>query len=87
VHFTHFGFLRTQFPKAQIKKILDVFFSQQKLDCEICWDIDEKFHDQMKELLELYLKEHQQNEMVKSYDVSSFVWDESYISFRDNRKS
>jgi hypothetical protein len=82
VHFTHFGFLRMEFPKAQIKKILDVFFNEKKLNCEICWDIDEKFHEQMKELLELFFKEHQKNEVVETYDASSFVWDESYIQER-----
>jgi hypothetical protein len=78
VHFTHFGFLKTQFPKAQIKKILDVFLVAKNIDCELCWDIDEKFHAQMKELLESCIAEHQINQSVNSFDAASFTWDEAH---------
>lgn len=87
IHFTHFGFLRTQFPKAQIKKILDVLFSNKELDCEICWDIDEKFHEQMKELLESCIAEHQSFQTVSSFDEAEFVWDEAYKQERKIRKA
>lgn len=87
IHFTHFGFLRTQFPKAQIKKILDVLFADKDLDCEVCWDIDEKFHEQMKELLESCIAEHQSNQTVSSFDEASFVWDEQYNQAREIRKA
>lgn len=87
VHFTHFGFLKTQFPKAQIKKILDVFLSDKKLDCEICWDIDEKFHEQMKELLQSCFAEHQSIQSVDCFDEASFVWDEAYKQASEIRKA
>ena len=77
VHFTHFGFLKSTFPKAQIKTILDVLLSAQKLDCEICWDIDEKFYKQMKELLETCLTENKIHEQVESFDSASFTWNEA----------
>ena len=87
VHFTHFGFLKTQFPKAQIKKILDVFFSYKDLACEICWDIDEKFHEQMKGLLQSCIAEHQSIQSVDCFDEASFVWDEAYTQAREIRKA
>lgn len=78
VHFTHFGFLKTQFPKAQIKKILGVFLVAKKIDCEVCWDIDEKFHTEMKELLESCIAELQINQAVDSFDASSFSWNKAH---------
>lgn len=87
VHFTHFGFLKTQFPKSQIKKILDVLLSNKDLNCEICWDIDEKFHEQMKELLESCIAEHKEIHSVCSYDEATFVWDEAYKQAREIRNA
>ena len=87
VHFTHFGFLKTTFPKAQIKRILDVFFSAPKLDCEICWDIDEKFHQQMKELLQTYFTENNIHEEVESFNSSSFTWNSALKLLRLARQA
>jgi hypothetical protein len=87
VHFTHFGFLKSTFPKAQIKKILDVFFSVQKLDCEICWDIDEKFYEQMKELLQTYFAENDIHEQVENFDCASFTWNEALKLLRIARQA
>lgn len=87
VHFTHFGFLKSSFPKAQIKTILDALLSDKKLDCEICWDIDEKFYKQMKELLETCLAENDIHEQVESFDSSSFTWSEALKLLRIARQA
>jgi hypothetical protein len=55
IHFTHFGFLKTTFPKDQIEEIINVFLEAKDIDCEIYWDIDEKFCEQMKKYLKLAL--------------------------------
>jgi len=77
IHFTHFGFLKTQFPKVQIKKILDVFLNAHELDCEICWDIDEKFHAEMKELLDFCIAEKRLEQEVESFEASTFTWNDA----------
>jgi hypothetical protein len=77
IHFTHFGFLKTQFPKVQIKKILDVFLNAHELDCEICWDIDEKFHAEMKELLDFCVAEKRLEQEVESFEASTFTWNDA----------
>jgi hypothetical protein len=59
VHFTHFGFLKDKFPKNQIQQILDIFFDKFNLiQTEICWDIDEKFFNEMHLLLTKYYDKH-----------------------------
>ena len=77
VHFTHFGYLKSTFPKAQIKRILDVLLSSPQLDCEICWDIDEKFHADMKDLLVFCIEEKRLQQEVDSFEESTFTWNDA----------
>ena len=84
IHFTHFGYLKTTFPKAQIKKILDVLLSSPELDCEICWDIDEKFHTEMKELVNFCISEKQLQQEVESFEESTFTWNDAMRIVRTN---
>jgi hypothetical protein len=74
VHFTHYGYLQNTFPKEQIEKILDVFLQNNKIDCEVCWDIDEKFFDEMHNLLKECLLRNNKDEKFNSYDEENFKW-------------
>ena len=61
MHFTHFGFLKSAFPRNLIARILNEFLAvhgrHDMSNLTIYWDIDEKFADEMKLLLaEKYLE-------------------------------
>jgi hypothetical protein len=78
LHFTHFGYLKNAFPQSQIKKILSVFLIKDYIGCEVCWDIDEKYFDDMYNLLKNELSELNKNTLVEYYDESNFVWSTDY---------
>ena len=87
LHFTHFGFLKNKFPKSQIEIILSAFLTQtQKINCEICWDIDEKFYEEMKNLLESTLLKNNLNTDFEMYSEVNFRWSEDYRFFCDERE-
>jgi hypothetical protein len=81
LHFTHFCYLREKFPTNQIKKILQVFLKKNEIDCEICWDIDEKFIVEMQVLLEKCLHNLNIEMMVETYDEENFHWSSEYESY------
>ena len=85
LHLTHFGYLKTSFPSAQIKKILFIFLEKVNFECEVCWDIDEKFINEMKELLAECLTEKNEDINFDSYDSEAFVWSKNYDTWRENR--
>jgi hypothetical protein len=85
LHFTHFGYLKTSFPSAQIKKILSIFLDKVNFECEVCWDIDEKFNNEMQELLAECLTEKNEDIKFDSYDTEAFVWSTDYDTWRENR--
>jgi hypothetical protein len=85
VHFTHFGYLKTEFPSSQIRRILDVFLNNKQRDCEICWDIDEKFLPQMKTLLEAAYARHDIRSSIDTFDSNSFRWNEELVNLRNAR--
>ena len=55
MHFTHFGFLKSAFPRNLIVRILNEFLAvhgrHDMSNLKIYWDIDEKFADEMVQLL------------------------------------
>jgi hypothetical protein len=85
VHFTHFGYLKTEFPSSQIRRILDVFLNNKQRDCEICWDIDEKFLPQMKTLLEAAYARHDIRSSIDTFDSNSFRWNEELVNSHNAR--
>ena len=85
LHFTHFGFLKTEFPKNQIEKILAVFLIKNKINCEVCWDIDEKFFDEMKSLLKTTLQENNLSIEFETYTDENFKWSSEYKSICDEQ--
>jgi len=85
LHLTHFGYLKTSFPSAQIKKILSIFLEKVNFECEVCWDIDEKFINEMQELLAECLTEKNEDINFDSYDTEAFVWSKNYDTWRENR--
>ena len=85
IHFTHFGFLKTTFPKDQIEKILNVFLEAKDVDCEICWDIDEKFYEEMRKILETCIAEKRVAQVVDCFEGDSFVWNEALKVMRAQR--
>ena len=85
LHLTHFGYLKTSFPSAQIKKILSIFLEKVNFECEVCWDIDEKFINEMQELLAECLTEKNEDINFDSYDTEAFVWSKDYDTWRENR--
>ena len=85
LHLTHFGYLKTSFPSAQIKKILFIFLEKVNFECEVCWDIDEKFNNEMQELLAECLTEKNEDINFDSYDTEAFVWSKNYDTWRENR--
>jgi len=87
LHFTHFGFLRKSLPKSQIKCILDLFLSQKYIDCEVCWDIDEKFFEEMKIVLHESFIENNYEHELEAYDVENFRWDDAYRRLCDVRRA
>jgi hypothetical protein len=86
VHFTHFGYLKSNFPKVQIIRILLILLSASQLDCEICWDIDEKFHTDMKELLDLYVIEKGLQHEIEIFEEDTFTWNEELRLVRASTK-
>jgi hypothetical protein len=78
LHFTHFKYLKTSLLAQPIKKILDVFLKKDPIHCEVCWDIDEKFFDEMSELLKLSLIENNLPELFDSYNEDDFKWNRDY---------
>ena len=86
LHFTHFGYLKAIFPFEQIKTILNIFLGKNEIECEVCWDIDEKFFNEMQELLEKCLVENNLDKKIDNYDNDSFKWSDTYDNWRANRK-
>jgi hypothetical protein len=85
VHFTHFGYLKTEFPTSQISRILDVFLSDKERDCEICWDIDEKFFPHMQRLLKEAYAQHDIHSPIDTFDSDTFRWNAELIQTRTAR--
>ena len=85
VHFTHFGYLKTEFPSSQISRILDVFLSDKERDCEICWDIDEKFFPHMQRLLKEAYARHDIHSPIDTFDSDTFRWNAELIQTRTAR--
>lgn len=85
LHFTHFGYLKTSFPSAQIKKILSIFLDKEDFECEVCWDIDEKYFKEMQDVLVECLVEKNKDINFDNYDTESFVWSKNYDTWRENR--
>ena len=85
LHFTHFGYLKTSFPSAQIKKILTTFLNKEDFECEICWDIDEKFYKEMQDLLAECLVDKNKDRNFDRYDSNTFMWSKDYDTWRGNR--
>lgn len=85
LHFTHFGFLKTEFPKNQIEKILAVFLNKNKINCEVCWDIDEKFFEEMKSLLSTTLHENNLSNEFETYTDENFKWSSEYKTTCDEQ--
>jgi len=87
LHFTHFGYLRTSFPSNQIKTILNTFIDCDDFECEVCWDIDEKFYVEMCDLLAECLSQKNKDKSFDRYDSEFFKWSASYDAWRDERIS
>ena len=85
LHFTHFGYLKTSFPSAQIKKILSIFLDKEDFECEVCWDIDEKYFKEMQDVLVECLGEKNKDINFDSYDADVFVWSKEYDTWRESR--
>ena len=85
LHFTHFGYLKTSFPKDQIKTILEFFIEKDIFECEVCWDIDEKFFVEMRQLLEECLVAKNNDIAIDSYDADDFKWCSKYDAWRLSR--
>jgi len=86
LHFTHFGYLKTSFPSVQIKRILHIFLSKEDFECEVCWDIDEKFFKEMQELLAECLTENNKDVNFDCYDSDAFSWSRDYDIWRESRQ-
>jgi len=77
LHFTHFGFLKTAFPRSLIAKILNEFlavYGKQMDSLKICWDIDEKFADEMAQLLAEKYSEFNISDDVVMMNEEKFTW-------------
>jgi len=78
LHFTHFGFLKTAFPRSLIIKILNEFLAvydrQEMKSLKICWDIDEKFADEMAQLLAEKYSEFNISDDVVMMSEEKFTW-------------
>jgi len=85
LHFTHFGYLKTSFPSVQIKTILNIFLEKEDFECEVCWDIDEKYFKEMQELLTECLADKNKDINFDSYDTNTFVWSRDYDNWRESR--
>lgn len=86
LHFTHFGYLKNAFPKSQIKQILGVFLKKEDIFCEVCWDIDEKYFEDMRELLENELKLANQDVQIDCFEQTLFAWNAEYDRLRNLNK-
>ena len=79
LHFTHFGFLKTAFPRSLIIKILNEFLAvydrQEMKSLKICWDIDEKFADEMAQLLAEKYSEFNMPDDVVIMSEEKFTWE------------
>ena len=78
LHFTHFGFLKTAFPRSLITKILNEFlavYGKQMQSLKICWDIDEKFADEMAQLLAEKYSEFNIPDDVVMMSEEKFTWE------------
>jgi len=79
LHFTHFGFLKNVFPRSLIIKILNEFLAvydrQEMQSLKICWDIDEKFADEMAQLLSEKYSEFNIPDDVVIMSEEKFTWE------------